>query len=67
MLCNQSDLVLMEKGGTEVLAEFRGFEVGELNVRRGIATVKDGLEEGFERVVLLGMLVRIELERRGVR
>jgi len=71
---DQGDLVLVEEGKGEVLAEYKGKGVigqvgvlGQVKKQRGTLRVIKGREEGWEKIVVLSWASIVELQRRRTR
>jgi len=69
MVADQGDLVLVEEGKHEILAEYKGKGVlGQVKKQRGVLNVKriEG-NEAWERMVILTWASIVELQRRRTR
>ncbi|KAG9243300.1 hypothetical protein BJ878DRAFT_511509 [Calycina marina] len=66
-LLDQPDLVLVEAGTHDVYALYKGGNFGQMQKQRGNLKIKKGMDQGWQRLVLLGWASIVELQRRRTR
>ena len=67
MVLDQPDLVLVEEGTHDVYAQYKGGNFGQVQKQRGVLKVKKGMDQGWERMVVLSWASIVELTRRRTR